>query len=150
MTTNQGPDGQKIKGIDYADTNNFVRTIFLPRIFFCPDNFLVSTTFCRTTFLSWQFFCPDNFFVRTTFFVRTKGHLPPSRILPFCLCPVLSCQTLTYLQSACNYQTSPTPLRNRGWVWRQWSAWTVPTLLLAQISLSFETRWMYPLDYWGF
>ena len=39
QTRNQGPDGQKIKGIDNAVKNNFDRTIFLSGQFFCQDNF---------------------------------------------------------------------------------------------------------------
>ena len=61
-TKNQELDGQKkiIKGIANTDKNNF------------SGNFL-----CPTICLSGQFFCPDNSFV------RTKGYLSPSRILPY-------------------------------------------------------------------
>ena len=68
--------------------NFFVRTIFLSGQFFCPDNFFVSpiffpdNIFFQTFFLSGQFLCLDNFFCPDNIFVRTKGHLPPSRISP--------------------------------------------------------------------
>ena len=45
------------KGIDNADTNKNFQTILFVQNFFCPYNN----------------------------FVWTKGHLPPSRILPICL-----------------------------------------------------------------
>ena len=64
---NQEQYGQtkKTKGIANTDKKN------LSGQFFCADNFFVRTIFFRQTI-----FCPDNFFL------QTKGHLPPSRILP--------------------------------------------------------------------
>ena len=57
------------KGIANADRKNF------------SGPFFVQTIFCPNIFFSRQFICPDNFFVRP-FFFRTKGHSPPSKILP--------------------------------------------------------------------
>ena len=53
------------KGIANTDKKEFVWTIMLFRQFFCPVIFFVHTVFCLENF-----------------FVRTKGNLPPRRILP--------------------------------------------------------------------
>ena len=53
-TTNQGRDGQKI----------------------------IKTKKTRALTMQAKKNCQYNLFVRTIFFVRTKGHLPPSRTLP--------------------------------------------------------------------
>ena len=87
---NQEPDGQKKnQGHCLRRQKEFVWTIFLsgqfflvrtilsPDNFFCPDVF-----FCLDNFFVRTIFCPDNFFFPDIFFVWTKGHLPPSRILP--------------------------------------------------------------------